>query len=107
MLAPFMMLASEDVANHRDHFCAVQLDGAQASADRLRARGVDEVEPANAERRDGLGHFAGDCFWRADVEGAVLDFSLVLVLAYRRPASQWTDAITNDPAVAPVQSHGS
>src|SRR5215207_6316602 len=106
MLSPFMMLAAEDVANHWDHFCAVQLNRAQASADRLRARGVDEVEPADAKRLDGLGHFAGDCFWRADVEGAVLDFSLVLILAYRWPAPQCTDAITHDPVVRPVQFSG-
>src|SRR5690349_993261 len=106
MLSPFMMLASEDVANHRDHFCAVQLDGAQASTDRLRARCIDEVEPANTERLDGLCHFAGDCFWRANVKRALLDFSFVLVLAYRRPASQCTDAITEDAVVRPVQFAG-
>src|SRR5689334_1528680 len=106
MLSPFMLLASEDVANHRDYFCAVQLNGAQASADRLCTRRVDQVEPANAERLDSFGHFAGDCFWRANVEGAVLDFSLVLLRAYRRPAPQCTNTITHNLVVRPVQFPG-
>jgi hypothetical protein len=101
-----MMLAAEDVANHGNHFCAVQLDGAQASADWLCTRRVDEVEPTHAQRLDGLGHFTGDCLWRANVEGAVLDLSLVLLRAYRRPASQCANAITHDTVVSPVQCPG-
>src|SRR5258706_10679566 len=106
MLSPFIMLTSEDLANHRDYFRAVQLNGAHSGADRLCSRGVDEVEPADAERLDGLRHFAGNCFWRADVERAVLDLSLILLLADRRPTSQCTDAITDNPVVWPVQFPG-
>src|SRR5258706_7808082 len=103
MLFPFMMLASENVTDHRDYLRAVQLNGAHSSADRLCSRGVDEVEPADAKRLDGAGDLAGDRLGRADVEGALLDLSLILLLAYRRPASQCAHAITDDPVVRPVQ----
>src|SRR6185503_11065432 len=106
MLFPFMGLASEDVADHRDYLGAVQLNGAHSSADRLCSRGVDEVEPADAKRLDGAGDLAGDRLGRADVEGAVLDLSLILLLAYWRPASQCADAITDNAVVWPVQFPG-
>ena len=38
---------------------AVELDGAQAGADRLRAAGVDEVEPADVERAGRRGRSCG------------------------------------------------
>src|SRR5687768_11918009 len=106
MLSSFIVLASEDVADHRDYLRAVQLNGAQSSADRLCARGVDEVEPADAKRLDGDGDLVGNRLGRADVEGAVLDLSLIFLLAYRRPASQRADAITDNPVVWPVQIAG-
>src|SRR3712207_1000150 len=96
MSALYMVSACEDVADHRDHLRAVQLDGAQASADRLGSRGVDEVKPADAERLDGAGDLAGDRLGRADVEGAVRDLALVLLPAYRRPAPQCADGIADD-----------
>src|SRR6186997_2100744 len=95
MCCPFMVSAREDVADQRDYLRAVQLDGAQASADRLRSRSVDEVEPADAERLDGAGDLASDRLGRADVEGAVRDFALVLLPAHRRPAPQAADAIAH------------
>src|SRR5258706_7264699 len=106
MLSPFIVLASENVTDHRDYLRAVQLNGAHSSADRLCSRGVDEVEPADAKRLDGAGDLAGDRLGRADVEGALLDLSLILLLAYRRPASQCADAITDDPVLWPVQLPG-
>ena len=73
---------------------AVELDGAQPGAgrDALR-RGVDEVEPADAEGLDGAGHLAGDGFGGADVEGAVLDLGIEFLPAQRRPAAQRADAV--------------
>src|SRR5712691_8411097 len=104
--SPFMVSACEDVADHWDHLRAVQLHGAQASADRLCADGVDEIEPADAEHVDGVGDPAGDCLRRADVEGAVLDLALVLLQTYRWPAAQRADAIPDDPVVGPMQFPG-
>src|SRR5258706_4447201 len=97
MLSPFIVLPPENVADHRDYLRAVQLNGAHSSADRLCSRGVDEVKPADAKRLDGAGDLAGDRLGRADVEGAVLDLSLILLLAYRRPASPRADSLTADP----------
>src|SRR5258706_12281236 len=104
--SPCMVSACEDVADHWDHLCAVQLHGAQTSADRLCAGGVDEIEPSNAERLDGTSDPAGYRLWRADVQGAVLDLAFVLLRAYRRPATQRADAITHDPVVRPMQFPG-
>src|SRR5258706_9633127 len=103
MLSPVIVLASEYIADHRDYLRAVQLNGAHSSADRLCSCGVDQIEPANAQRLGGVGDFGADRLGRADVEGAVLDLSLILLLAYRRPASQCADAITDDPVVRPMQ----
>src|SRR5258707_14390804 len=106
MLFPFIVLASENVTDHRDYLRAVQLNGAHSSADRLCSRGVDEVKPADAKRLDSVGSLAGDRVGRVDVEGAVLDLSLILLLAYRRPTSQCADAIADNPVVWPVQFPG-
>src|SRR5258708_38482168 len=101
--SPCMVSACEDIADHWDHLCAVQLHGAQTSADRLCAGGVDEIEPSNAERLDGTGDPAGDRLRRADVQGAVLDLAFVLRRAYRRPTTQRAAAITHTPVVRPMQ----
>src|SRR5258707_12890174 len=91
--SPFMVSACEDVADHWDHLRAVQLHGVQSSGYRLCASGIDEIEPPDAKRLDGVGDPDGDRLRRADVEGAVIDLALVLFLAYRRPAAQRADAI--------------
>src|SRR5258706_12487681 len=103
MLSPVIVLACEYIADHQDYLRAVQLNGAHSSADRLCSCGVDQIEPANAKRLDGAGDLAGNRLGRADVEGPVLDLSLILLLAYRRPTSQCAAALTDDPGVRPMQ----
>jgi hypothetical protein len=69
MSSPFTASAREEGADHREDLGAVQLDSAQASADRLRPGGADEAEPSDAEGLDGAGPLAGAGLERADVQG--------------------------------------
>lgn len=79
---------------------------AQAVAGRLGAVGVDQVEAAYAQGVDGRGHLARDGLRRADVERAVLDLRLVLLLADRRPAPQLPDPVAQDLVMRPVRLAG-
>src|SRR5690606_5021013 len=71
-----------------------QLDAAQPSARRYgAARGVDEVEAADVERRDGPCDLAGDRLGRTDVERPVGDLAVILPGSLRGPAALRADRV--------------